>query len=70
MTRATFWMVHGTGPSTVRHHDLESARREAKRLAKKHPDTDFFVLQAMDCYVKREVERIEVADPDFDQVPF
>lgn len=43
-----FWMVWGeqTCETRVRHHSLEDARREAERLAEKHPGNRFFVLAA------------------------
>lgn len=32
-----FWMVHGNGPTAVRHAMKEAAEREAIRLAEAHP---------------------------------
>ena len=57
----TFWMVHGDGPSTMRHTTRESATAEAKRLARLTPGTAFFVLQAIDGFVRDEVRQIELA---------
>ncbi|MDX9896338.1 MAG: hypothetical protein RBS34_12870 [Desulfofustis sp.] len=51
----TFWLVwnpNGRQP-LVRHPTEEVARREAERLARKHPGDTFYVLQAMDvCWLQ------------------
>ena len=70
MTMRTFWMVKGPGPTSVRHDSLAAAEHEAKRLARLNHDVEFVVLQAVTGFMKRDVDRIEVADPDFEQVPF
>lgn len=36
-----FYMVHGNGPSCVRHSDFASAQGEVKRLARANPGTAF-----------------------------
>lgn len=53
-----FWMIYGLrqGAPTVRHKTEESAIAEAKRLAKLHPDIEFFVLEATHHVVKRDVD--------------
>lgn len=38
-------------PPTVIHWSLEAAKKEAARLAKKHPDTQFMVFRAVDAVV-------------------
>jgi len=62
MTR--FWMVYGLhqrGP-TVRHKTELSAVNEAKRLARVHPDVEFFVLESTHHVVKRDVDVTFIAD--------
>ena len=61
----TFWMVHGDGPTNFRHTTRESATAEAKRLARTNPGTTFYVLQAIDGFVRDEVRQIEL-----DPIPF
>ncbi len=65
-----FWMVKGPGPCNAKHESLAAAEAEAKRLARMNPDVEFIVLQAVTGFVKRDVDRIEVEDPDFEEVPF
>ena len=36
------------GPPTLMHPNVESAREEAKRLAKMNPETDFIVLRSVE----------------------
>lgn len=38
-------------PPTVIHWSLEAAKKEAARLAKKHPDTQFMVFRAVDAVI-------------------
>ena len=44
-----FWMVKAENRSdtTVQHRSLQSARAEAERLAREHPNVRFFVLQCV-----------------------
>jgi len=53
-----FWMVYGMRQSApvVRHHNEISALNEAKRLARAHPDVEFFVLETTHHVVKRDVD--------------
>ena len=57
MDRCTFWMVYGLHQSapTVRHKSEDSALNEAERLARLHPSTTFFVLEATHRVGKRDV---------------
>ena len=64
-----FYMVQGNGPSRVRHSDLASARREANRLARANPGNAFFVMAAVEGFVKDDVRRIEIRDDDV-LIPF
>ncbi len=44
-----FWMITGDGNSPkVRHASRQDAVREAERLAKANPGTQFFVLEAVE----------------------
>jgi hypothetical protein len=44
-----FWMITGDGNSPrVRHSNRQDAVREAERLAKSNPGTEFFVLEAVE----------------------
>lgn len=44
-----FWMITGDGNSPkVRHANRQEAVREAERLAKSNPGTQFFVLEAVE----------------------
>jgi hypothetical protein len=42
-----FWMVKGNGPTNFKHHTKEAAVAEAERLAKGHPGSEFYVLEAI-----------------------
>ena len=42
-----FWMVTGDGNVPKRHVNERSATAEAERLAKKYPQTKFYVLEAV-----------------------
>ena len=44
-----FWMVLGNNAPKAKHSTREKADREAERLARQHPDTTFFVLEAVAC---------------------
>lgn len=59
-----FWMVwreQDRGPAYV-HGTLSSAKQEAQRLATLNPDSKFFVLQAIGCYVKKEADWFELGN--------
>lgn len=57
-SNSTFWMVYGLHQRapTARHKTEFSAVTEAKRLARLHPDIEFFVLEAIHNVVKRDVD--------------
>ncbi len=70
-----FWMVKGGGPCGHHHESKAIALAEAKRLARKHPDTAFFVLEAVEVVVKRDLDVMTLRDPpwarrDDDDRPF
>lgn len=68
---ARFWMVKGAGPTSCCHDTLDSAEREAARLARAFPGARFFVLEAVACHRKVDVERIDLRATDDDQeLPF
>lgn len=58
MTRETFWMVYGLHQRApvYRHKSEGSAVEEAKRLARLHPDVEFYVLETIHRVVKRDVD--------------
>jgi len=45
-----YWMVHGNGPTKMKHKTKEAAITEAKRLSMQHPNQVFVVLEAIECY--------------------
>ena len=49
---------NGRAPYHV-HHTEQSAKDEAKRLAKIHPDTKFHVMKSIGVAVKKDVDYIE-----------
>lgn len=67
----TFWMIHGTGTRepTMRHESLHGAKAELKRLARNHPDTEFYLLQAIGVAKKIDVQ-YEECDGYSDGIPF
>lgn len=42
-----YWMVHGSGPTTIKHMTKDNALKEAARLANLHPTQEFTVLEAV-----------------------
>lgn len=46
---------HGMIPQFV-HNSAEEAKKEAERLAKSHPETEFHVLQSVAFCIKQEVK--------------
>lgn len=70
----TFWMVYGLHQRApvYRHKTEGSAIEEAKRLARVHPDVDFFVLESTHHVVKRDVDVTPLgrASADDDGIPF
>ncbi|MBR9764869.1 MAG: hypothetical protein GYB53_15410 [Rhodobacteraceae bacterium] len=64
-----FYMVKGDGPTSVRHPSREIAEREAKRLARENPGTPFFVMMAVDGFVKDDVRHIDIRPPEA-EIPF
>ena len=73
-TPTKFWMVKGDGPAIVPHGSRAVAESEAERLARLHPGTPFFVLEAVACHRRVDVERISLdgkGDPRADpEIPF
>ena len=68
MNEQAFWMVYGIGQQEPRykHPTLESAEREAQRLAKAHPGIRFVVLEAKSGFqVQEPVQRITYVDYPF-----
>lgn len=57
-----FWMVYGLHKAapTMRHKTRPSAVQEASRLARKSPGDSFFVLEAMQHVMKRDVDVTEL----------
>lgn len=53
-----FWMVYGLHQRapTARHKTEQSAINESKRLARLHPEIEFFVLESTHRVVKRDVD--------------
>lgn len=66
MTIEPFWMVYGLHQRapTVRHKTYGYALEEAKRLAKHHPDIEFFVLESVAHCVKRDVDVTPIGQPE------
>lgn len=64
-----FWMVWGEngGAPSHRHVSVESAQREAERLAKVAPGQKFYVLEAKKVSVKMDTLTFELHD---EEVPF
>lgn len=70
---AQFWMVAGDGPASARHPSREIAEREAERLARANPGTPFFVMEAVACHRRVDVERISLdgkPGPREPEIPF
>ena len=58
MAFSRFWVVwspSGTNP-TKKHETSDSARTEAERLAVKHPNLEFFVLETIGSWCVRPAE--------------
>jgi len=63
----TFWMVwapSGHAP-ILKHYKKQDAINEAERLANKHPQQSFFVLQALEERRVDNMTRIELVDIPF-----
>jgi hypothetical protein len=74
MSRSKFWMVLGAGTPTVRHPSKQSAREEAERLARQHPNVEFVVLESLATVVRSDVSwdlnDIDGSDSHYSDVPF
>lgn len=73
VTPQQFWMVYGAGQRdpTCKHASRMDAFREAKRLARMNPEIEFFVLEAIDMVVKRELIEFHFRADEHDQdIPF
>ena len=55
------------GPPRVRHATQEAAEKEASRLARMHPGTEFIVLEAVSAAIKDDVR---VTQFDSVSIPF
>ena len=55
---------------TFTHANVDSAKKEAERLAKLHPDTEFHVLQSMAFCIKQEVKWEVMPDVNAGDLPF
>jgi len=62
-------MIYGLGQGvpTVVHDSIESANREAERLARSVPGTPFYVLATVGCAIKADVEFRQI---NVDDIPF
>jgi len=67
-----FWMVAGNGPCNYRHGSQDEAEREAKRLARLHPDCWFFVVETISAHRKSDVHSVSLRPGDVprDDIPF
>lgn len=66
-----FWMIKGDGPTNHIHETRHGAELEADRLARLHPGIQFFVLEAVACHRRHDIERIALGRPDSrDEIPF
>jgi hypothetical protein len=63
MYKEQFWMVLGAGTPNCQHLTLDSAKKEAERLARLNPGQAFTVLQSIATVVKSDV-KWEVHDDD------
>jgi len=78
-TTDKFWMVHGIGERAPRyqHYTVESAAKEAQRLAGVYPEIMFVVLEVVDAYrsEKPKINKFDLVVPTHgktrdDQIPF
>lgn len=72
MKESTFYFIwNGThdGLPRVRHESFQAAKVEAERLALKHPNVEFIVLQAVASAVKTEIIWKEFSDEN-EYVPY
>lgn len=60
---ARFWMVKGSGPAHIVHDSLTAAEAEAGRLAREYPGVSFYVMEAIACHRRVDVERIDLRGP-------
>lgn len=70
-----FWLVKGrAGPSSVEHPSVDSARAEAKRLARLHPGQPFYVCETVEMVIKHDVEVVSMrercVEPEDGEIPF
>ena len=61
-----FWMVWRKDDRTpvFQHETLECARREAERMAEKHPGAEFIVLEAVSVSTTKQVKTYPLIDKD------
>lgn len=67
MNKEKFWMVLGAGSPTFRHTTPQSAKTEAERLARLHPNQEFVVLEAIGSVIKTDITWSSYAPGD---IPF
>ncbi len=70
-----FWLVKSQrGPASHEHPSKAAALAEAKRLARGNPDTPFYVCEAVEVVIRREVTVVSLrgrsASADDDGIPF
>jgi len=72
MNDATFWMVYGDGQGapTAKHASRGIAETEAKRLARRNPGIEFFVLETISRAKKYDVELVRLDRRLEDELPF
>lgn len=64
-----FWLVwnpDGRAP-TYKHHSVENAKAEAKRLAISNPGQEFFVMASIVGYTLPQPQPVEI---EIDEIPF
>lgn len=70
MSPTKFWLVwspQGVAPPRHRHATLAAATNEAKRLAAMRPGCEFFVVEAVGCARKVDVEWADITEAE---IPF
>lgn len=71
-----FWLIwspQGVTPPSRRHDTPDSAQKEAERLAREAPGKEFYVLAAVGCAKKIDVEWSKASDEAFEEpdgIPF
>lgn len=63
------WNPNGPYPPRQKHSTREAAQRAAESMARQHRGETFFVMQATDAYVVREVQHTDLTKADA-EIPF